>query len=117
MAVNESSIAISVIELMEKEKFFLRKGLKLEDLSQSIGCQKFRVSRALNNKLGMSFSYLVNSYRVNYLHLLIREGVDQVYTIEGIGRSAGFRCRTTMYRAMGNYADVREIQARLFNNV
>jgi len=84
------------------EKFFLEKqpyretGYKIKTLSDQLGIPSYQLSAFINQEYGKNFNELLNDYRVDYLVKLASSSSDfYQYTLEAMGKKAGFKTRTT----------------------
>ena len=72
----------------------------LERLAELVGSNSKYVSQAVNEHYGKNFSSFVTDYRIR---LACRRLADDeaygAYTIEGVGRSVGYRSKTTFTAA------------------
>lgn len=72
----------------------------LERLAELVGSNSKYVSQAVNEHYGKNFSSFVTDYRIR---LACRRLADDeaygAYTIEGVGRSVGYRLKTTFTAA------------------
>lgn len=84
--------------VMELEKLYLKKDLKLEDLASSLGKSKNELSLILNKGAGVNFYDFVNSYRINHAKKMIQEGKHETYSLTGIALESGFNNYISFYR-------------------
>ena len=79
---------------------FLRQGYRLTQMSRELGIPRHILSRMINEQYGMNFNALINLFRVEYLKELPHHDPKwQLYTMEALGRLAGFHCRNTLTKA------------------
>jgi AraC-like DNA-binding protein len=81
------------------DRLFARVDLTLADLSRAAGSTPHQVSEALNRYAGVSFHELLSRRRVDDVKAQLLDPANDVYTIEGIGLSAGFGSRSALYAA------------------
>lgn len=86
-----------------RERLFARADLTLPHLATAIGATPHQVSEVLNRYKGVSFYDLVNRRRVEDVKAELRDAASAGFTIEGIGASAGFGSRSTLYAAFRRY--------------
>ena len=86
-------------EILESEKLYRKKKLKLQDLAQRIDVNSNYLSQALNQVSGQSFIDFVNIHRVNEAKVLLLQDEGIKYTIEAIANEVGFKSKSAFYRA------------------
>jgi len=80
---------------------FLRPGYKMKDLSDDLDIPSYLLSAFINQEYGMNFNELVNKYRVDHLKTLLRNSPELYqYTLEALGKMAGFNSRSTFISAV-----------------
>ena len=78
---------------MMAEKPFLREKLRIETVAARLGTNKTTLSRMVNDKFGMNFRQLLNSYRVKEAIDLFSS--DNKISMEDLRTKAGFRSVST----------------------
>ena len=87
-----------------KSLAFRKPGYAIRDLSNETGIPGYLVSLFINQEYGMNFNEYVNAYRVEYLAGLLKTSFDcESYTLEAIGKMAGFNSRTAFIAAIKKY--------------
>jgi AraC-like DNA-binding protein len=82
-------------------KPFLKKGYKINDLSAELNIPYHQLSAFINQEYGKNFNELVNEYRVDHLVEMAKSSPDiQKYTLEALGRQAGFNSRVVFSTAV-----------------
>jgi AraC-like DNA-binding protein len=80
---------------------FLKVGYKISDLSKELEIPTYILSAFINQAFGKNFNEWVNEYRVHYLKGLLQQNPDyRKYTLEALGKLAGFNSRTTFIAAV-----------------
>jgi AraC-like DNA-binding protein len=80
---------------------FRKHGYSIGNLALETGIPVHQLSATINQEFGMNFNEFINSYRVNYLTEIIQDSFDlQSYTLEALGKMAGFNSRTTFIAAI-----------------
>jgi len=80
---------------------FLKVGYKISDLSKELEIPTYILSAFINQAFGKNFNEWVNEYRVHYLKGLLLQNPDyRKYTLEALGKLAGFNSRTTFIAAV-----------------
>lgn len=88
------------LHLIEK-KPFLGKGYTIANLSAEIGVPLYQLSAFINQQYGQSFNEFINGYRINYIkEILLKEPGIENYTLEALGKKAGFNSRSTFIAAV-----------------
>ena len=83
---------------------FRKPGYAIRDLSNETGIPGYLVSLFINQEYGMNFNELINVCRVEYLAGLVKTSFDcEAYTLEAIGKMAGFNSRTAFIAAIKKY--------------
>lgn len=80
-------------------RLYARVHLTLAHLASAVDSTPHQVSEALNRYAGTSFTDVVNRMRVEDVKAQLRDPVNDLFTIEGIGQSAGFGSRSALYAA------------------
>ncbi|MEQ9403059.1 MAG: AraC family transcriptional regulator [Cyclobacteriaceae bacterium] len=93
------SIYNRVILLLEEDKIFLNKQIKVSDLAAEINQNEKMVSRAINKYSNGNFNAFINSFRVEYSKELMTSGRLDHYTIEAIAEESGFANKVSFYNA------------------
>jgi AraC-like DNA-binding protein len=76
-------------------------GYTIRDLSTETDIPCYLVSQVINQEYDMNFNELINAYRVQYLARVFKTSPDwQSYTLEAMGRMAGFNSRTAFIAAI-----------------
>lgn len=96
---DEEGIVKRIEQVMVEEKIYLRNDLNLSKLAEVLQLSTHKVSYAINSVMATGYSDYVNKYRVEEVIRLLRSNVHEQYTLEAIGRMAGFRSLTTFNAA------------------
>lgn len=84
---------------MREEKPYLNTGLKMADISASIGFPVHEISQVLNSQLNQNFSDFINSFRVEEFKRRVEKGDNAKYTLTAIAQQSGFSARSSFLRA------------------
>lgn len=95
----EVGIVEKIIEKMQTDKLYLDPNLSLSKFSSYLDMSSNNLSGIFNNILGTTFNDFVNGYRVQEVIQLVKEGNNSYLTLEAISENAGFKSKTTFYRA------------------
>jgi AraC-like DNA-binding protein len=87
---------------LQQQKPFLQPNFKLVQLSTETGVPTYLLSTFINQEYGKNFSELINEYRVDYLYQLLKSNGQQYeqYTLEAMGKMAGFNSRNAFIAAV-----------------
>ncbi|CCH51732.1 transcriptional regulator, AraC family [Fibrisoma limi BUZ 3] len=81
--------------LLTDEHLYKNPSLKLSDLAGRLDLTPNYLSRIINQEAKKSFNDLLNEYRVDEVKRLLTEPAFQHYTLESLGREAGFNAKST----------------------
>ena len=80
---------------------YLKAGYKISDLSKEVEIPTYILSAFINQAYGKNFNEWVNEHRIIYLKGLLQQNPDyRKYTLEALGKLAGFNSRTTFISAV-----------------
>ena len=85
--------------LMETKQLFLDPGLNLATLAEELKLPTHQVSKLINEKLGRSFSDLVNEYRVEEFIRRMNDTKYKTYSLYGIALDVGFSSKSAFNSA------------------
>ncbi len=94
---NAESIELMIRKLFDIEKVFLEKDLNLDKLADYINTNRVYVSHVFNNNIKLSFTEMLNKYRINEAKKLLLLNVKK-YTIEAVALESGFKNKATFNR-------------------
>jgi AraC-like DNA-binding protein len=84
---------------LEQQQIYRNPNITLGLLSESIGACSHTVSATINNKFGMNFFDLINSYRIRDIEERLKSFNPDKDKIEAIAYEYGFSSKTAFYRA------------------
>jgi AraC-like DNA-binding protein len=100
-SVQADNIRGKVETYFEENRPYLRQGYTIANMSVEVGVPLHQLSAFINQDLGLSFKEFLNGYRVQYIKdVLSMEPDAHQYTLEAIGKKAGFNSRGTLIRAV-----------------
>ncbi|WP_435625684.1 helix-turn-helix domain-containing protein [Flagellimonas sp.] len=99
IGVNDMKVIESISKKMEMDRMYLDNGLTLSKFSSILGITPVRLSGLINNSHGKTFNDFVNEYRIQEVIKLVKTGKMEHLTLEAISENAGFKSKTTFYRA------------------
>lgn len=89
--------------LMEGEELFKNEQLSIADVAGRLGTNPKYLSQALNDHLALSFVDFINQYRVEEAKKQLWDDNNRALTIEAIGQLAGFRSKSSFFRAFKKF--------------
>lgn len=97
----EKSEIIKIIdEYMQIEQPFLEQDFSIGKMAAGIGEKPYKISKAIKEYYGFSYTDLVNKYRFNYIREQIKTDEKwQQFSIEAMIFQAGFGSRNAFYSA------------------
>ncbi len=87
-----------VTYLFEVEKIYREEEISLQTLSEKLSIPSYQLSWIINKKMNITFSGLVNSYRVEDVKKRLASSQDDGKTILDIAFDAGFNTKTSFNR-------------------
>jgi AraC-like DNA-binding protein len=88
---------------LTRDRLYARADLTLAELAAALGTTTHHLSEALNRYAGVSFNDVVNRHRVECVKAQLLDPGSERFTIEGIGASAGFGSRSSLYAAFKRF--------------
>lgn len=93
---------------------YIKGGYTMSDLSAELTIPAHQLSAFINQEYGKNFNELINNYRVDYLEGIVKNSPKyQNYTLEALGKLAGFNSRAAFYAAVKKKTNLTP--AALFN--
>ncbi len=86
-------------ELMSEEHLYRNPDLGRQLIADHLGISEGYVTQVMHDALGMKLVDFVNSYRVAAAREMLSDEVFAPYSLEAIGREAGFKSRSAFYQA------------------
>ena len=93
----DEQLWLRICQLMEEQKFFLNKNLKLPDVAAALDTNSRYVSATIKQYRDCAFSDFVIAYRINYAQHLMMEQPDK--KISAIATESGFSGHSSFFRA------------------
>lgn len=84
--------------VLEQNKYYKDPDFNLSSFAEKLGVPKYRISQALNAFSEISFSELVNEYRVEEAKSRLLNKSSNHLKLEAIGEEAGFRNKVSFYK-------------------
>ena len=94
---DDQQLAERICRLMEEERMYLNRDLRVTDVAERLGTHRNIVSNCINSQKGCSFNQFVNGYRLEHAKRLMLEQPDKKNAL--LAEESGFANETTFYRA------------------
>ncbi|CAL2105007.1 AraC family transcriptional regulator [Tenacibaculum sp. 190524A02b] len=101
---------IKIEKYISKNRRFLDNQLSLEILANELQMSSSQLSRIINEETGNNFSFLMNSYRVEFSKQLLTNTTYESYTITSIALEAGFSSKSTFYNVFKKHTGLTPTQ-------
>jgi AraC-like DNA-binding protein len=108
----QSALYMQTIQLIEQEKLFRLPALKLTDIASRLNVSPHYLSRVVNQQAQKNFNDLINEYRVMEVKRLMADPSFSHYTLEALGREAGFAAKSTYQAAFKKITGITPSQYR-----
>jgi AraC-like DNA-binding protein len=95
--LDEYLLTKKIFSVFVEEKVFRIHGLTVGQFAERLGVKQRVVTQVLEKLSGHSFKELINIYRIKYAVEKIEEGYLDKYTLDALGRDAGFSSRITFF--------------------
>lgn len=92
-----------IISVMETERIFLNKDLRLVDLAHKTNATEHQLSQVLSEHFGVNFFEFINSYRINTAKQLLLDSGFKHFTIDAIAEEVGFKSKSSFYEAFKKF--------------
>ncbi len=98
-------------QLVETEKIYLQRDLKLKDVADKLGTSVHHLSQVLNERLGISFPDFINKLRIEEAQRLLTAGDDS--KIESIALDTGFNNKVSFNKAFRKFTGFTPSQFKM----
>ncbi len=88
-----------LLNLLEKEKIYTNPELNISLMAKRLNISSHLLSRIINNHLNLSFSQLLNQYRIEEFKRRVSETDLDKYSISGIAYDVGYNSKSSFYTA------------------
>lgn len=105
----ENDYKDTIVAFIKTNKPYLEKEYTVFDLAKEVKLPQRIVSDTINQKIGKSFSELINDFRVEDSKLLLIQNSEEL-TIDAIAEMSGFKSRSTFYRAFKERTNLTPMQ-------
>ncbi|MDL2247384.1 helix-turn-helix transcriptional regulator [Bacteroides sp. OttesenSCG-928-J23] len=98
--IAKNSLSAAIIQLLEEKELFRQSDIKISDVARMLGTNRTYVSESINKEMNLTFSELINKYRIEYAKELIRTAIRKgedlnMYTVI---EQSGFSAESSFYR-------------------
>jgi YesN/AraC family two-component response regulator len=104
-----------VIDIINTGKHLSNPDLTLKDFAKELGSNELYVSKAVNEFSGMSFSKLINIYRIDEAKILLTDKIHENLSMEEIATQCGFSSLNTFYRQFKDQTGLTPKQYKQIN--
>ena len=94
---NANGLFENIDKKMKEERIYRDAGLTLEKAAELIGTNRTYLSASIKQQTGLSFSYYVNSYRIQEAIELL-SGPENDIPLKAVLADVGFKSPTTFYK-------------------
>lgn len=95
-------VAERILNVMDREKLYLKTGLSIIDVARSVGSNRTYVSESINTVMNQSFNDFINSMRVSHAMDLMKDYPRKC--ISDIAVESGFASDAAFYRNFRKFA-------------
>ena len=99
-------IMTSLISVIVKDKVYMNPEFRLNDLAKSSNISAHKVSHVINRIEGISFSDLINKYRIDEAKKMFVSEKYKSLTILAIAQEVGFNSKSAFYNAFKKHCGV-----------
>lgn len=99
MDEHDKDIIMSLKKAMETDKIYLNPMLGIQDLAKIIGTNKNKLSSIINSYLHISYTAMLNQYRIRESINILSDPKYFSYKIETIGEMCGYSNRQVFHAA------------------
>jgi len=95
-----------LLQIMEKERPFLKPELKLSDLAESLNIAPNHLSQVINAELGKNFFDFINEYRIDEVKRRLVDARFEHYSILAIALDVGFNNKASFNRVFKKHTNM-----------
>ncbi len=99
-------------QIMQSGQEYLRSGLTLPKLAETVGCSVNILSQVINSGFGTSFFDYLNRYRIEHARKLLEDSDSQGNAILTIAFTVGFNSNSAFYSAFKKHVGMTPAQYR-----
>ena len=95
---NDDGLLEKLKSIMGEQKPYLDPYLNINKLAEVTGIPQYKISKLLNNNLGLNFYDFINGYRIEDVKFKLKSGQADNYSILGIATDSGFNSKASFNR-------------------
>ncbi|MEO1081250.1 MAG: helix-turn-helix domain-containing protein [Pseudomonadota bacterium] len=103
---------VSLMDIMQREKLYLKNDLTLTDLAEAAGLSTHQVSQVINSQMDQNFFSFVNNYRIQYAKSLLTNPDTRGMPIVELAFEVGFQSKSAFYEAFKRVTEMTPTQFR-----
>ena len=93
------SLIPEIAELLEKDEIYKNADLRITDVAKMLHTNRTYTSRLMHDVFQSNFADFINKYRVKKSEELIRNDIENEYSLEDIATLSGFSSESSFYRS------------------
>ncbi|MEM8492615.1 MAG: helix-turn-helix transcriptional regulator [Pseudomonadota bacterium] len=101
---------VCLMDIMQKERLYLKNDLTLTDLADAAGLSTHQVSQVINSQMNQNFFSFVNSYRIQYAKSLLAAPKTRDTPIVELAFEVGFQSKSAFYEAFKRVTEMTPTQ-------
>lgn len=107
-----------LLHLLEQEKPFTDGELTIQKLAEKLSIPSHHLSQTINERLGQTFSDLINSYRIEEAKKKLLDPAFSHYSVLGIAEAVGFNSKSTFNSVFKKHTNMTpsEFRKSFFGN-
>ena len=95
-----------ITSIIERERVYINPEYRLNNLANSCNLSVHNVSQVINHIEGISFSDLINRYRIEEAKKMLISEKFKTYTIVAIAQEVGFNSKTAFYNVFKKLCEI-----------
>jgi AraC-like DNA-binding protein len=103
----------TIVDFLKSKKPYLNENLNIDELSDNLNVTPAYLSQVLNERLGVNFYTLINTYRIEEAKKLIISSEYSHFKLEAIAYEVGFKSKSTFNAAFKKITGTTPSQFRV----
>lgn len=103
----------TLVDFLKSKKPYLNENLNIDELSDNLNVTPAYLSQVLNERLGVNFYTLINTYRIEEAKKLITSSEYSHFKLEAISYEVGFKSKSTFNAAFKKITGTTPSQFRV----
>ncbi|MFW6224591.1 MAG: tetratricopeptide repeat protein, partial [Bacteroidota bacterium] len=99
----EENILAGLLKLLDEQKVYLKQQISQKEMAEILETNTSYLSRIINKHFNLTFSNLINKYRVEEVQRLLSTEDSRLLTIEAIARECGFHSKSAFQSAFKKF--------------